>query len=112
MPTEPKIYLMRGSEGCLLAVRQHALAIVVDALRASTTLSVMLDQGAERILVVADVEDAFALAAQTPGALLAGERGGQPLPGFDFGNSPLEILSAPRLDGRTVVFTSSNGAQR
>ncbi|MHB9024437.1 MAG: 2-phosphosulfolactate phosphatase [Armatimonadota bacterium] len=112
MPTEPNIYLTRGSEGCLLAVRRHALTIVVDALRASTTLAVLFDRGAERVLVVAEVADARALAARIPGALLAGERGGERLPGFDFGNSPLEVLAAPRLDGRTVVFTSSNGAQR
>jgi 2-phosphosulfolactate phosphatase len=62
--------------------------------------------------VTAEVEDALALAQQTPAALLVGERRGERLPGFDLGNSPLEVFSSPRMDGRTAIFTSSNGAQR
>ncbi len=110
--TNPCTHLTRGTAGCALAVRDGAVAIVVDALRASTTLAVLLAHGAARILVVARVEDARALAETLPDALLVGERGGERLPGFHLGNSPLEVLASPRMDGRTVVFTSSNGAQR
>jgi 2-phosphosulfolactate phosphatase len=110
--TLPYIHLTRGQAGCTLAVRRNAVAIVVDALRASTTIAVLLAHGAARVLVVARVEDARALAATLPDALLVGERGGERLPGFHLGNSPLEVLASPRMDGATVVFTSSNGAQR
>lgn len=112
MTTIPAIHLTRGCAGCQLAVREGAVTIVVDALRASTTIAAFLTQGVARVLVVAGVEDARALAARTPGAMLAGERGGERLPGFDLGNSPLEALAHHGLAGATVVFTSSNGAQR
>ncbi len=108
----PCIHLARGSEGCGLAVRLAAVAVVVDALRASTTIPALFERGAGRVLVVARVEDARALAETIPGVLLVGERQEERLPGFDLGNSPLEVLAAPRMDGRTVIFTSSNGAQR
>jgi len=109
---EPQIYLSRGSEGCCLAVAQHGIAIVVDALRASVTIATLLARGVASIQVVAKVDDARALALLTPDALLVGERGGERIPGFDLGNSPLEVLAAPSLAGRIAIFTSSNGAQR
>lgn len=114
MPSEhsPHIHLTRGLDGCELAVRLGAIAIVVDALRASATIPALFERGAERVLVVAQVEDTHALADAIPGVLLVGERNEERLPGFDFGNSPLDVLEAPRMDGRTVIFTSSNGAQR
>lgn len=108
----PHIYIMRGLAGCQFAAREAGIAIVVDALRASTTIAVLLSHGIERILVVARVEDALALGERLPDAVLVGERGGERLPGFHLGNSPLEVLASPRMDGRTAIFTSSNGAQR
>jgi len=56
------------------------------------------------------VADAFALKERLPGAILAGERGGQPLPGFDLGNSP-EDFTASRVQGRRVILTTTNGTQ-
>jgi len=110
--TESHIYLTRGRAGCALSGQVSAIAIVVDALRASTTLAALLDHGVERIQVTARVEDARKLAKETPDALLVGERRGERLPGFHLGNSPLEVLASPRLDGCHAIFTSSNGAQR
>jgi 2-phosphosulfolactate phosphatase len=110
--TQPHTYLTRGHAGCALAGQVCAIAIVVDALRASTTLAALLDQGVESVQIIARVEDARRLAEQAPDALLVGERGGERLPGFHLGNSPLEVLASPRLDGRSAIFTSSNGAQR
>jgi len=112
MTDRAQIFLSRGHSGCALAVRQAAVAIVVDALRASATIAALLDHGVTRILVIAQVDDARALAEVIPGALLVGERGGERLPGFHLGNSPLEVMASPRMDGRTAIFTSSNGAQR
>ncbi len=108
----PEIHLTRGSGGCALAERLDAIAIVVDALRASTTLAALLEHGVARALVVARVEDALALAATEPDALLIGERGGARLDGFQLGNSPREIFASPDFAARTAIFTSSNGAQR
>jgi len=112
MTDSVKIYLTRGKEGCALAERLGAIAIVVDALRASATLAALLEHGISRILVIASVEDARAHAACEPDALLVGERGGERLDGFHLGNSPLEIIAAPDFAARTAIFTSSNGAQR
>ena len=112
MNMQATVYLESGMQGCLRAVRERATAVVVDALRASTTIPLLFAHGAKRVLVVATVEDAREVASKMPDALLVGERGGERLPGFYLGNSPLEVLAAPRMDGRTVIFTSSNGAQR
>jgi 2-phosphosulfolactate phosphatase len=87
-----------------------AVALVIDVLRASTTLVTALSHGCREVLPVAEVEEARRRARDLPGALLAGERGGDPPPGFDLGNSPLEF-TPERVAGRTIVFTTSNGTR-
>jgi 2-phosphosulfolactate phosphatase len=86
--------------------------LVIDVLRASTTIITALAHGCEAIVPVASPEEARrrALAAQNGGALAAGEREGEPIPGFDLGNSPMEFQS-PRVRGKTVYFTTSNGTR-
>lgn len=87
-----------------------ATALVVDVLRASTSLITALAHGAREAMPVGEVEDARRLAAARAGALLAGERGSDPPAGFDLGNSPLEF-TRERVGGRTLVFTTSNGTR-
>jgi 2-phosphosulfolactate phosphatase len=82
--------------------------IVVDVLRATSTIVQALESGYERVYCCAEVEEAFALRDELGGAVLAGERGGNPLPGFDLGNSPLEFLK-PRV--QAVVLTTTNGTR-
>jgi 2-phosphosulfolactate phosphatase len=82
--------------------------IVVDVLRATSTIVQALESGYERVYCCAEVEEAFALRDELGGAVLAGERGGNPLPGFDLGNSPLEFLK-PRAEA--VVLTTTNGTR-
>ena len=85
------------------------IAVVIDVLRASTTMITALAQGASRIVPVADVDEARRLAVTiAPPPLLGGERGGVRIPGFDLGNSPLEY-TPDRVAGRTVVITTTNG---
>jgi len=85
------------------------IAVVIDVLRASTTMATALSRGATRVIPVADVEEARRIGAGITGpVLLGGERGGLRIPGFDLGNSPLEYSSA-RVAGRTVVITTTNG---
>ena len=92
---------------CILRGRA---AIVVDVLRATTTVVAACAAGCRRIIPV--VDDAAAMAAATSFArdevVLAGERGGDPIPGFDLGNSPLEF-TADRVEGRTIILTTTNG---
>jgi 2-phosphosulfolactate phosphatase len=82
---------------------------VIDVIRATSTIVTALAHGAG-VQAVASLDEAFALKAQHPGALLAGERGGQALPGFDLGNSP-EDFTTERVQGRRVILTTTNGTQ-
>lgn len=79
------------------------VAIVVDVLRATSTVVVALARGYERVLCVDSVEAARRL--RSPGRVLAGERGCQPIEGFDLGNSPADI--APVRGGEFVLCTTN-----
>jgi 2-phosphosulfolactate phosphatase len=85
-----------------------ASALVIDVLRASTTIVTALSNGCLGVVPVADAAEARRRAVATPGALLAGERRGEPLAGFDLGNSPGEF-TPERVGGRLVFLTTSNG---
>jgi 2-phosphosulfolactate phosphatase len=88
-----------------------ATALVIDVLRASTSIVAALGSGAAAVVPVETVEEARARsAALGAGALLAGERNGDPPEGFDLGNSPLEF-TRERVDGLTIVLTTSNGTR-
>lgn len=96
-----------------------AAVVIIDVLRASTTIATALASGAERIECVLTVDDARARAARlrqrpqdsgstAPEVILGGERGGLRPDGFDAGNSPSEY-AADRVRGRVVVFSTTNG---
>jgi len=84
--------------------------VVVDVLRASSTIVQACESGVERIIPVATVEEAARLLAtlERKKTLLGGEREGLPIDGFDLGNSPLEYTSKV-VTGKTLIFTTSNG---
>ena len=85
------------------------VVVVIDVLRASTTMITALAHGAAGIVPVADVDEARRLAGELgPRMVLGGERGGLRIPGFDLGNSPREY-TAERVAGQTVVITTTNG---
>jgi 2-phosphosulfolactate phosphatase len=91
------------------ALRAHTTYIVVDVIRATTTLAVMLGRGCRRVLIAPGIAEARAVAAREPGTyLLGGEAGGVAPPGFDFGNSPREYAAAD-LAGREIIFATTNG---
>ncbi len=90
--------------------QSSGVLVVIDVLRAFTTAAYALAAGAEQILLVSSVQEAFDLRAQTQGALLMGEVDGLPIPGFDFGNSPYTISRAD-LKGRTLIQRTSSGTQ-
>lgn len=89
-------------------------AVVIDVLRASTTVCTALAAGAERVIPFATVEDARRmadnLAATGERPLVGGERGGVKIDGFDLGNSPLEY-TREAVGGKTVLFTTTNGTR-
>ena len=84
--------------------------LVIDVLRAATCMVTALANGCAGIIPVAAPEEARGRQATLPGALVAGERRGEPLEGFDLGNSPLEF-TRERIGGRTVIMTTSNGTR-
>lgn len=104
-----RVHVIEGADGCAFAAERRAVAVVVDALRASATAAALLHAGAVEILAVPGVEGALAAHRERPDALLYGERGGLPPEGFDYGNSPAEAHHAA---GRRVVFTTTTGAGR
>ncbi len=88
------------------------VAVVIDVLRASTTMIHALDAGAAEVIPCLEVDGALALAAQMPAdsVVLGGERGGVLIEGFDLANSPGHYTPA-RVRGKTVVFTTTNGTR-
>ena len=100
------VHLVGGLDGCALAVERVAGALIIDALRASATAAMLCAAGAREIRCVGSVDAALAQRERWPDALLYGERGAVPPPGFDYGNSP---HAARHAAGRRVVFTTTNG---
>jgi len=86
--------------------------VVIDVLRASTTICHALAAGARAVIPALEVDEARRIAAGLPSgeALLGGEREGLRIPGFDLGNSPSEFRPET-VAGRTVVFTTTNGTR-
>ncbi len=88
------------------------VAVVIDVLRASTTIIHALAAGCTAVLPVAEVEEAREVAGRMRAGkvILGGERGGKPLPGFDLGNSPSEY-TCEVCRGAALVLTTTNGTR-
>jgi len=88
------------------------LAVVIDVLRATTTITYALAAGCQAVRPCAEIEEARALAngMRAGRVILGGERGGRPLPGFDLGNSPSEY-TPEMCRGNQVVLTTTNGTR-
>jgi hypothetical protein len=82
------------------------VAIVVDCIRATTTISHALDTGYASVTCVGEIDDAHAERAE--GVLLGGERHGVMIEGFDLGNSPAEYAVQR---GERIVLTTTNGTR-
>jgi len=105
------VKVVAGAEGCEEAVAAGAVALMVDALRASATITAPTSAGAGTIFVATHVEQARRVKDQIGDVLLVGEREGFPPEGFDAGNSPEEVLGLG-VEGRQIAFTSTTGAAR
>jgi 2-phosphosulfolactate phosphatase len=95
-----------GESGARAAARAGSVVVVVDVFRASTTIAVLVSNGA-RVVPVASVEEAAS--AETDFRI--GERGSAKVAGFDFGNSPTEILGSEIPPGSTVALSTTNGTR-
>jgi 2-phosphosulfolactate phosphatase len=86
--------------------------VVIDVLRATSVMVTALYNGAHRVLPVLTPEEGFALKKTNDPAeiILGGERNADHIPGFDFGNSPLDYTHS-NVAKKTVVMTTTNGTR-
>ena len=84
--------------------------MVVDVLRASSSIVTLLERGCEVVVAAKDIAEARKLHRAAPAYLLCGETDGLPPEGFDYGNSPVEF-SRLELAGKSAVLATSNGTR-
>jgi 2-phosphosulfolactate phosphatase len=84
------------------------IGVVVDVLRATSTIAQALASGYRRVLCCAEIEEALALRAEIPDSLVGGERKAVQVEGFDVGASPREFLE-PRAE--TLILSTTNGTR-
>lgn len=89
---------------------ENDIYIVIDVIRATTSLAVIFERDVARVLIAGTVDQARRAADLVPGRLLCGERHALPLPGFDYGNSPVQFAQAD-IAGRELVLTTTNGTR-
>lgn len=91
-------------------IHQHELnnkiVVVVDIFRATSCMVTGMAHGVGDIYPVAEVAECLALGAT--GKIMAGERGGQIVDGFNMGNSPYEYME-PSLKGKSIAVSTTNG---
>lgn len=105
-----ELYRIQRSDFVNGAAAAEGLVIVIDVFRACSLVAVALSRGAARVVPVAAVADALQLKAAHPDWLLLGERHAKPLPGFEGGNSPSELLERDLTD-QTIIHTTHAGTQ-
>jgi 2-phosphosulfolactate phosphatase len=89
-------------------VLEAPVAVVVDVMRATSTIAQALASGYRRVYCCREVEDALALREKLGEGLLGGERNAVKIEGFDLGASPREVLE-PR--GETLIYSTTNGTR-
>ena len=101
-------------EVCLTPALLHlydvteSIVVVIDILRATSSIVYGIANGADAIIPVANVEDCLKYSEQ--GYLLAAERNGEVVDGYDFGNSPFSY-TPEKVKGKTIVLTTTNGTK-
>ena len=95
------------------AMNARGLTVVIDVFRAFTCAPLLFSFGIKHSVLVATPSDALALKEKDPNLILVGEVGGAPIEGFDFGNSPSQLLRQdPSIfQGKIVVQRTSSGVQ-
>lgn len=85
---------------------ENSIVVVIDIYRATSSICYGLENGADAIIPVSQVEECAAY--QGMGCLLAAERDGEVVDGFNFGNSPFSY-TREKVSGKTIVLTTTNG---
>jgi len=102
-----KIEILQLTEG---AKKAAGLTVVIDVFRAFSTACYVFAAGAEKIIPVGQVEEAFELKKILKDVVMLGERNERKVPGFDFGNSPTHIMNQD-FNGKTIIMTTSSGTR-
>jgi len=104
------IYLYNSFENIPGGILKKSVSVVIDVLRASTTISTALLNGCKKIYPVETVEKALALNKNLDKGetLLCGERKGKKVEGFNLGNSPFEY-DDKTVKGKSIILTTTNG---
>lgn len=102
-----KIQILHLLEGAREAA---GIAVIIDVFRAFTVEAYVVNNGASRLLPVGSQDIAYAIKKRDSSCVLIGERQGRMLPGFDYGNSPSQVMNVD-FSGKTVVHTTSAGTQ-
>jgi 2-phosphosulfolactate phosphatase len=89
---------------------KKSIVVVVDVLRATSSMCIAFEQGVEKMIPVSTVEEALEYRNNGLDYILAAERNGAPVKSFDFGNSP-QVYIDMDVKGRTVVMTTTNGTK-
>ena len=104
----------RGAHVCLTPALlplfnvEDYIVVVIDIFRATSSICYGIENGAEAIIPVSQVEECAAYREKGLDFLLAAERDGSVVEGFDFGNSPFSYTKE-KVDGKTIVLTTTNG---
>lgn len=96
------LHLKKGAE------KATGVTVIIDVFRAFTLEACLIKQGAKKVIPVGSLEEAYSLKKQHPEYILIGERNGKICDGFDYGNSPSEILKHD-FTNQVVVHTTSAG---
>jgi phosphosulfolactate phosphohydrolase-like enzyme len=90
---------------------EDGLVVIVDTFRATATVPVSMCAGVKTLVVLKDTSAARKIKSENPSAILAGEKGGLLLPGFDVGNSPYgirELMKDAKNKGRMLILNTGN----
>ena len=102
-----KVDILEFVEG---AQKAKGVAVIIDVFRAFSVGCYLFDAGAVRIIATDSIDKAFQLKMKYKNSVLVGEREEKKIHGFDFGNSPTEILTAD-LSGKTAIHTTTAGTK-
>lgn len=105
-----EVSVLLGVEMVKRELRSRDIAIVIDVIRASTTIIAALRMGAESVIPTSSIKEAFKLRKGCGGILLSGERGGRKIKGFHLDNSPSEVSSSD-IRGKKLVITTTHGTR-
>lgn len=110
MSVKPRLEVCLSPALLHLFDTKDAIVVIIDVFRATSTIAAALDNGANCIIPVANVEECISIGEATDNSITAGERNGKIADGLKHGNSPSEY---PRdfIEGKTLVLTTTNGTK-